>query len=395
MSKILCCWELGDGLGHLGQFYPVINELVRRGHEVYFIVKDLTKVKTFTWDKSVIFLQAPIWLPRLRKAVKNKSYAEILIYKGYHLPATLHALVAGWINLFNLVKPDILLFDHSPTALLASSGLGIPRVILSNPFVTPPAGIPLKSVRPWEDVDTKSMEESERYIVKVINKVALDSHLPAIDYVGDLFNVDKVFLAGFSELDLYRELRSNQVYIGSVLAAAGLTKPVWPSSGSVKIFAYLQYGSEQAEIALSILASLDANVVCYLIEAKAEDCKKYASATMNISEKPFDLTAVYKEADVIVTHGGIGMVHSALQAGCPMILLPLQLEQQNTGYLLEKMNIAVVISSTSSTEETNKKVRDFFSSPVYFENAKLFSMSIGSFLVSEEEICNSIEQLIE
>lgn len=78
-----------------------------------------------------------------------------------------------------------------------------------------------------------------------------------------------------------------------------------------------------------------------------------------------------------------------------MILLPLQLEQQNTGYLLEKMNIAVVISSASSTEEANRKVRDFFSSPVYFENAKLFSMSIGNSLVSEEEICNSIEGLIE
>mgnify|MGYP001545491981 CR=1 FL=1 len=181
MSKILCCWELGDGLGHLGQFYPVINELVRRGHEVYFIVKDLTKVRTFTWDKNVIFLQAPIWLPRLRKAVKNKSYAEILIYKGYHLPATLHELVAGWINLFGLVKPDILLFGHSPTALLASSGLGIPRVVLSNPFVTPPAGMPLKSVRTWEDVDTQSMEESERYIVSLINRVALDLHWTVID----------------------------------------------------------------------------------------------------------------------------------------------------------------------------------------------------------------------
>ncbi|PUA29855.1 MAG: hypothetical protein B0W54_04690 [Cellvibrio sp. 79] len=395
MSKILCCWELGEGLGHLGQFYPVINELVVRGHDVYFIVKDLTKVKTFTWDKSVVFLQAPIWLPRLRKAVKNKSYAEILIYKGYHLPVTLHSLVAGWINLFNLIKPDILLFDHSPTALLASSGLGLPRVILSNPFVTPPAGMPLISVRPWEEVDTKSMEGSEKYIVNVINKVAADSHLPSINYVGDLFNVEKVFLAGFSELDLYREFRSSQVYIGSVPTAAGLPKPVWPSSSSVKIFAYLQYGSEQAEMALSILASLEANVVCYLIEAKPEECEKYASPNMTISAKPFDLTAVYKEADVIVTHGGIGMVHSALQAGCPMILLPLQLEQQNTGYMLEKMNLAMVISSTLTLEDAKTKARDFFCSPVYFENAKLFSMSVNNAHISEGEICNVIEGLIE
>lgn len=396
MSKILCCWELGDDLGHLGQFHPIINELFRRGHEVYFVVKDLSKVGVFNWDKRIIFLQAPIWLSRLRKPIKNKSYAEILIYKGYHSSSVLHSLVAGWINLFNLVRPDILLFDHSPTALLASSGLGLPRMILSNPFVTPPAGTPPQNIRPWENVDTKSMEENERYIVKIINKVAVESNFPIIKYVSDLFDVEKTVLAGFNELDFYREFRSNAIYKGSVLAVAGLAEPIWPSLSSVKIFAYLKYGNEQTEKVLSILASLEASVVCYYADAKPEHYEKYISANMNISATPFDLTTVYKEANVIVSHGGIGMVHSALQAGCPMILLPLQLEQQNTAYILEKMNIAVVISSTTSTEDASKKIHDFFSAPLYFENAKRFFTSVinSGALVSEQDICNSIEDLI-
>lgn len=396
MSKILCCWELGDDLGHLGQFHPVISELFGRGHEVYFVVKDLSKVGVFKWDKRITFLQAPVWLSRLRKPIKNKSYAEILIYKGYHSPIALHSLVAGWINLFNLIKPDILVFDHAPTALLASSGLGLPRVVLSNPFVTPPAGSPPKNVRPWEEVDATAMEENERYIVKVINKVAVDCHLPTINYVSDLFNVDKVILAGFNELDFYKEFRSNPVYKGAIIAVAGLAEPIWPSLSSVKIFAYLKYGNEQAEKVLSILASLDASVVCYYAEAKPEDCAKYASANMNISATPFDLTAVYKEADVIVSHGGIGMIHSALQSACPMILLPLQLEQQNNAYILEKMNLAVVISSGTSIEDAQKKIRDFFTTPFYFENAKRFLMSIddSKLIISTEEICNYVEGLL-
>lgn len=81
MSKILCCWELGEELDHLGQFYPVINELLRCGHQVYFIVKDLTKARTFNWDDSVVFLQAPIWLPRLLKEKRVIFLARLFILK--------------------------------------------------------------------------------------------------------------------------------------------------------------------------------------------------------------------------------------------------------------------------------------------------------------------------
>lgn len=397
MKKILFCWELGVELGHLGQFYAIINELLARDYKIYFIVKDLSKVSTFNWPNKVIFLQAPIWLPRLSKPIKNKSFAEILVYKGYHSPAALMPLVEAWHNLFKLIQPDALIFDHSPTALLASSNLGIPRIILSNAFLTPPAGTPPQNIRPWESVDKNSIEENERYIVKVINKVAGDVNLPTIQYVSDLFNVEKVILAGFSELDFYKKYRTNVSYKGSTIAIAGFEKPIWPSYlSNIKIFAYLRYGNEQAEKALSILSSLDASVICYYVGAKSEDYKKYTSEKMIISNKPFDLTLAYKEADVVVSHGGIGMVHSALQAGCPMILFPLQLEQQNTAYVLEKMKIAAVVLGTTSLDVAIEKVHDFFNTPIYFESAKSFalnSISTSTF-ISDSEICDSIENFI-
>jgi UDP:flavonoid glycosyltransferase YjiC (YdhE family) len=396
MNTILFCWELGDDLGHLGQIHPIAHEFIRKKNKIFIAVKDLSKVHIFNWDKRIKFIQSPIWLPRLRKPIKNKSFAEILIYKGYHSPITLQALAEGWINLFHLVQPQIIIFDHSPTALLASSGLNIPRVILSNPFITPPAGTPPVNIRPWEEIDPHSMEENERYIVKVINKVAINLGVPTIKYVSDLFNTEKHILSGVKELDFYRETRGNVSYKKSVLAVAGLTEPKWSSTASVKIFAYVKYGSEQAALTLSILASLDTDVVCYYAEAKPEHYEKFISEKMHISNTPFDLTSVYAEADVIVSHGGIGMVHSALQSGCPMILLPLQLEQQNTAYTLEKMKIAVTISSATTIENARESIYKLFNSPVYFENAKLFSESIknSDALSSEQEICNEIENLI-
>lgn len=48
MSKILCVWELGEDLGHLGRFAPVVEELLGRGHEVTLVVKDLSRVEELT-----------------------------------------------------------------------------------------------------------------------------------------------------------------------------------------------------------------------------------------------------------------------------------------------------------------------------------------------------------
>ncbi len=397
MNKILFCWELGDDLGHLCQFYSIAHELLKRNNEVFIAVKDLSNIKNFKWDSHIKFLQAPIWLPRLRKPVKSRCYAEILIYKGYHSPSSLQALVEGWTSLFNLVKADAIIFDHSPTALLASSALGIPRLILSNPFVTPPPGTPPQNIRPWEDTDQLAIEESERYIVSVINNVAASYGFPSVNYVSDLFATEKVILSGTREIDFYRHVRGRINYIKkSTLSAAGLVEPQWGSIFTTKIFAYLKYGNEQAELMLSILASIEANVICYYAGAKKEHYDQFLSDNMHISNMPFDLTSVYNEVDVIVSHGGMGMVHSALQFGCPMILLPLQLEQQNTAYFLDKMKMAVVISSKATEEEMRKSIHQLFNSPIYFENSRLFSCSIKDTndLVSEKDVCDEIMGLI-
>jgi UDP-N-acetylglucosamine transferase subunit ALG13 len=389
MKKILCCWELGDDYGHIGQFYPIIQHLLEQGYTVFFAVKDLSKIESFKWHKNITFLQAPVWLPQLRKPIVTQCYAEVILHKGYHAISALRPLVKAWVNLFDLLKPDLIIVDHSPTALLASSKRLIPRIILSNPYITPPAGSPPVNIRPWDSFDAERIVKSDAYVAKIINAVAQDLNLSKVNYVSDLFAADKIILSGYKKLDFYESSRKDALYKGGLIASeSGLRKPVWPSASKLKIFAYLKYGQEQSDVILSILHEQEACVVCFYSGAKSEHYEKYRSSSFIFSDQPFDMQAVYQEASVIICHAGTGTVYSALYFGCPLIVIPNQPEQKNTANKLEQLHLGVSIDSADSVDEVREKVNRFFRNPAYFENAKIFASQVNTI-----SSCNSINMI--
>ena len=42
MAKILMCWEMGAGLGHLAVLKPIAVELIQRGHRVSLALRNLS-----------------------------------------------------------------------------------------------------------------------------------------------------------------------------------------------------------------------------------------------------------------------------------------------------------------------------------------------------------------
>ncbi len=396
MSRILCVWELGDDLGHLGRFSPIINELLSRGHEIFFIVNNLSKIETFLWNRRVTFLQAPVWYTRPLKPLTTYCFADILLYKGYQSPATLRPLVTAWKNLFDLIAPDLIIFDHAPTALLASSGLSVPRIIFSNGFVTPPPGSPPISLRPWELVENERIEKIDAHVVSVINTVADDFNLQQVQYVSDLYSVEKVVIAGYKEIDFYCATRPDAIYVGSILSSDIQQKPYWNISSSQKVFAYVKFGYEQTLLILDALTKLGANVVCFCPGISPEASHKYQSAKMLISDSPFDLLAVFNEANVVVCHAGKGMVDACLYFGCPMILIPTQLEQINSAKILEEMRVATIVNHNDSYVVIEDKFNNFFNDPRYIENAKSFAFKHQNNieLSSIKAVCNVFETFL-
>src|SRR5690606_6222145 len=60
MAQFLLAWELGSGLGHVGQLSPLARELARRGHRVALCLLDLVGPRSVLRELGQPCLQAPV-----------------------------------------------------------------------------------------------------------------------------------------------------------------------------------------------------------------------------------------------------------------------------------------------------------------------------------------------
>ena len=151
----MIAWELGAGYGHLQTFPDLTLTLRNRGHEVVFVVRDLSLAESVLGRHGFDCLQAPVW-PTHKAHPPTACFAEILTRFGYNHPDGLVSLVKAWRKLYGLLAPDVLLVNYSPTALLAAEGLDVPRLMIGTGFECPPMSAPLPSLMPWKNVSETS-----------------------------------------------------------------------------------------------------------------------------------------------------------------------------------------------------------------------------------------------
>ena len=127
MAKIFLAWELGGGSGHLVNFSLLLSQLSSQGHQVFLALRDLSKASAMFKDVNVSYLQAPYQSGRPKEMYEvARTFAHIMFNIGFGDVDALNTMVDAWRNLIEMVGPDLILIDHSPTALLAARGYDAP-----------------------------------------------------------------------------------------------------------------------------------------------------------------------------------------------------------------------------------------------------------------------------
>jgi hypothetical protein len=330
MARILLAWELGGGLGHLVPWVPVIRRLRQAGHQVSLAVRELTSVDALFGEMGVTYLQAPFKSTRCPEWINPpRSLPHILHNTGFSDPRELKAMGEAWRALYDSVRPDYILFDHSPTALLAARTIEVRRAVIGIPFCCPPDVSPMPDIRAWMPDASEQLRRDEERTLATINAMLAAWHQQPLERLSQLYHqVDAIFTTGFRELDPYQAQRVNFEYYG-VWPNPGGIAPVWPDGSAKKVFAYLKPFKALGNL-LEVLAQLRHATILYIEGLDPKLKARFESPALRFESRRLDVPAVAAGCDLAILNAGHGATAALLLAGKPLLLIPLHLEQALT-----------------------------------------------------------------
>ncbi|HEX5339761.1 MAG TPA: nucleotide disphospho-sugar-binding domain-containing protein [Gammaproteobacteria bacterium] len=333
MGRILMTWELGAGRGHLAPMLSLATRLRDAGHHVELAVRDPGDARPFLEQAGLRFHAAPIPTP-LGGSPALSSYPQILKQLEFADADTLHARLRAWHVVFGKVRPELLVCDHSPTALLAARAEGIKAIVTGTGFFVPPDISPLPELRPWQPGDPQQLANDETAVLAVMNSALAKFPAAPLQRLAQLFAVDAQALFTLRELDNYSAHRQAD-YWGPVPAGPGAA-PEWPAGDGKRIFAYLRRFDTLPALLASLRDSGQPTLI-YLPQQPRELISRFEGGNLHFSTVPLDMDAVTRQCDLAVLHAGHGVTAALLLAGKPMLLLPLHLEMLLTARAVTRL----------------------------------------------------------
>ncbi|HEX7966339.1 MAG TPA: nucleotide disphospho-sugar-binding domain-containing protein [Gammaproteobacteria bacterium] len=367
MAHVVMCWELGADLGHVARMKPLAEALLRRGRRVSFIVREALSAERLLDAGRTPWFQAPYQSDAVPSPiVPTLSLPGVMHNTGFHDLRSLLARLHAWRNLYAALAPDLLVFDHSPTAMLAARGLKVRRVVLGTGFGIPPAVYPM----PGFDDSATGLAAIEDRVTATANEALRALGEAALARLADLYAADASLFFTFRELDHYANRNAGD-YWGPTRQDGGVA-PAWPSTAGRRVFAYLKPFKTLPAL-LDTFQQSGHPTLIYLGKGADETRARYAgAANLSFSDKPVDLKRAAADADLLVCHSGHGTISSALLAGKPLLLLPLNMEQRMLAQRVEQAG-AGLAAPALAPEGMHAKFQRLLAEPAFTAAARDFA----------------------
>jgi rhamnosyltransferase subunit B len=321
VARVLCAWELGAGLGHVQALLSVARALAREGHEPVCAFRNVVEGSALWRDLPFPVLQAPIWHDRPFPGGGFASYADVLAYHGFADADELSALVQAWQRLLDLVRPDLIVCDHSPTVCLAAWGR-LPVIRLGTGFSVPPTG---EAFFPVCDPTATPLVPQER-VLEVVREVQRRRGGPVPDTLCEAWREAVPFVRTFPGLDPYRTLRPETAH-GPLGSPPAHPLPAADGPLARRYFGYLAADFPGVHTLLDGLARSGLTGSVYLRGAAPPVRDQLRQLGVTVHEAPVALAPALAGVGLLVHHGGIGTTEQALAVGRPQLLLPRHPEQ--------------------------------------------------------------------
>jgi hypothetical protein len=370
VARIMFVWELGAGLGHVLPHRPVLEQLIKMGHEVFLALRDVTRAGVALKGVDVRLLPAPFKNSRTLKPIEQTlGFAHILHNIGFGDAGDLSSLFDAWRTLYALVQPDLVVADHSPTALLALRDLPIRRAIIGTGFLCPPDTFPLApfpAATAGEDV----LMRDEELMLAGINHLLSNHRCQSLVRLGELYGqVDATFLTTYPELDHFGE-RENVQYWGTWSSGVGIA-PQWPLAPGSKVYAYLKPFENLSRL-LELLSKSELPTIVYVDGIDPKTQERFKCKTMRFESQPLEIDQAARECQLAILNTNHGTMCSLLLAGKPSLMIPLQMEQQMLTCRFEATGAGKSVRPTNGPGMI-RALQDMLSSARYGHHARHFA----------------------
>ncbi|MCP4468654.1 MAG: glycosyltransferase family 1 protein, partial [Halieaceae bacterium] len=319
MVRILFAWECGAGLGHLTRYSELIDQLIEDGYEILFAVCSLASAARVFGERPVTLVQAPVRMENLEEGVPSpRSYLHVLKNQGFANPEGLLGRFKAWLALYEMWQPDLIISDHSPTAVFTAQHYPGAKLVMSGTsFTVPPDQHPFQAL-PIAPHFTREvlLEEEQRFLDQHINPLMQAMGGSRYDRLCDAFKADARWICQFREIDHYPD-REAANYLGPAIAGAG-ESPVWPAGQGSRVFAYLKPYQDLAEL-LNLIRQLGLPTLIKGDRLPAGIERQFAGPTIRFADKLQDMIEVANNCDLGITNGSPTITSQFLLAGKPVL----------------------------------------------------------------------------
>ena len=325
----MIAWELGGNFGHIGRLLPFATELLSRGSKVTFAILGQGAAVYWLREQGWTCVAIPAAPVGHRTSSPAACHADWFLREGFEDTHGTVRRIGQWAQLMDALEPDNVLLDFAPFATYASHFLRLSYVVLSTGFCTPPYVGKPACFRPWDHASQKHAQMAHEKLLTCFADLATHLGANAATDLGELFSVDHVRLCTFTELDHFpQRTMSGVAYEGATWSDLQLqSSTTWRQSSGKKILCYLNGPeSDYAEL-LQYLQTQTHQVIAVLPKLARDRVACYASDVVHIEISPINLQGLLVDCDLLVCHGGLGLVARSLCAATPVFLLPQYAEQ--------------------------------------------------------------------
>lgn len=392
MKRILFTWELGSGLGHL-QSIKQQCELFK-GHHLFSAVRELQYAEELLASEPITIIQAPhVAQKRAPDPRPAMCYADLLYNNGFSSMPLLLSLISEWQSLFDSIKPDIVFFYHSPSALLAAKSYSFSKVVSGSGFMCPPAEEPLGVFFPefLSQIQSEQIKDHETEILALCNETQPGNTGVSLRNLADIYQADETLLTTLPMFDHFPREPGHSHYLGINPIPNGLS-PKWPGNTGKRIFAYLK-PFPKLESLLQWLKEAEQPTIIYYDSISEDILKRFRAPHIQFENTPLDIKEIANTSDFAILHGSHDTALQLLSLGLPIISIPLTRKQEilTKNLVATRACIAAYIYNMQQIQECLNELLTY--TTYYQQKARQCSETILE--STQEHVARSVTGILE